>query len=322
MLLPEIVLEFFTEPMYYEYGNLNHVLIKCSQEQKENVRKQFTEEYMSKVQDEMKELADSYGCVALYNHDLNCFDVIAMIAEHHLDYVDENLDLIKSGDYYSTFDLTEIEEYGITIWDRDDGFLIEYEVPMYISDYGVSLIEGSGAVSYSLEKLVKQFPDVKYYGYAGFFANDDHGGECYQGEFYSSEEDRPVPDDYIGDCVRSVDWEEKFDIYEKNYEEISETELEELFEFAEVYAEYIDASFYKAILKYAIKANKYILVKEIINRKNIVTEENIMDLIDYAIENTQNGGDMQIQVLLMNYKHEHFPHMDPMKDFQGALNKL
>ena len=42
-----------------------------------------------------------------------------------------------------------------------------------------------------------------------------------------------------------------------------------------------------------------------------------MKFIDYAIEHTQKSGDMQIQVLLMNYKNEHFPNMDPMKDFNN-----
>ena len=36
-----------------------------------------------------------------------------------------------------------------------------------------------------------------------------------------------------------------------------------------------------------------------------------MELIDCAIEHTQNGGDVQIQVLLMNYKNDKFPDIDP-----------
>ena len=39
----------------------------------------------------------------------------------------------------------------------------------------------------------------------------------------------------------------------------------------------------------------------------IVTAEPLAELIDYAIKHTQQGGDMQIQVLLMEYRHEHFP---------------
>ena len=213
MLLPEIVLELLTNPMYDGYCNLNHVLIKCPQEQKENVRKWFTEIYMSKVQDEMKKLANYHGCVALYDHDLDSSDVRGIFSEDDLDYADEKLNLIKSGDYYSTFDLTKLEKYGITITDRDDGFLIKYGVPVYTEVHGFR-VEYSQAVEYSLEKLVKQFPDVKYYGYEGFFSNDPKGGESGQYEFYSSKEEIPVPDDYIGHSMRWVDWEEALDIYD------------------------------------------------------------------------------------------------------------
>lgn len=41
-----------------------------------------------------------------------------------------------------------------------------------------------------------------------------------------------------------------------------------------------------------------------------------MKFIDYAIEHIQNGGDIQIQVLLMNYKNDNLPYMDPLRNIK------
>ena len=70
------------------------------------------------------------------------------------------------------------------------------------------------------------------------------------------------------------------------------------------------------ILPYFIGIDDYATVKGLLEHGKFVTKRNIMKFIDYAIEHTQNGGDMQIQVLLMNYKNDNFPDMDPLKSIK------
>ena len=66
----------------------------------------------------------------------------------------------------------------------------------------------------------------------------------------------------------------------------------------------------------ALRARELIKVKVLLESGKFVTKRNIMKFVDYAIENTQKGGDMQIQVLIMNYRNEHFPDIDPLKSFK------
>ena len=70
------------------------------------------------------------------------------------------------------------------------------------------------------------------------------------------------------------------------------------------------------ILPYFIGIDDYATVKGLLEHGKFVTKRNIMKFIDHAIEHTQNGGDMQIQVLLMNYKNDNFPDMDPLKSIK------
>ena len=70
------------------------------------------------------------------------------------------------------------------------------------------------------------------------------------------------------------------------------------------------------ILPYFIDIDDYATVKGLLESGKCVTKRNIMKFIDYAIEHTQSGGDMQIQVLLMNYKNDNFPDMDPLKSIK------
>ena len=70
------------------------------------------------------------------------------------------------------------------------------------------------------------------------------------------------------------------------------------------------------ILPYFIDIDDYATVKGLLESGKFVTKRNIMKFIDHAIEHTQNGGDMQIQVLLMNYKNDNFPDMDPLKSIK------
>ena len=70
------------------------------------------------------------------------------------------------------------------------------------------------------------------------------------------------------------------------------------------------------ILPYFIDIDDYATVKGLLESGKFVTKRNIMKFIEHAIEHTQSGGDMQIQVLLMNYKNDNFPDMDPLKSIK------
>ncbi len=66
------------------------------------------------------------------------------------------------------------------------------------------------------------------------------------------------------------------------------------------------------VMKYFIRVNDYDTVKGLFECGEFVTDGNITLLLKMAVTNTQNGGDMQIQVYIMNYKNEHFPDSDPL----------
>ena len=70
------------------------------------------------------------------------------------------------------------------------------------------------------------------------------------------------------------------------------------------------------ILPYFIDIDDYATVKGLLESGKFVTKKSIMKFIEHAIEHTQSGGDMQIQVLLMNYKNDNFPDMDPLKSIK------
>ena len=68
---------------------------------------------------------------------------------------------------------------------------------------------------------------------------------------------------------------------------------------------YIKKNFSK-IIRYWIDKNDYPKVKGLVQSGAFITKRNIGGIIDYAIQNTQKGGNMEIQVMLMNYKNENF----------------
>lgn len=72
----------------------------------------------------------------------------------------------------------------------------------------------------------------------------------------------------------------------------------------------------KKIMTFYIDNNDYFTVKGLLESDRFVTENNIMNFIEYAVEHTQKGGDMQIQLILMNYKNDKFPSMNPFDDIK------
>ena len=63
----------------------------------------------------------------------------------------------------------------------------------------------------------------------------------------------------------------------------------------------------KHIINCVIERNDYDLLSKLVTINGVITKGNISQFIDHAIDNTQKGGDVKIQTLLIHYKNEYFP---------------
>ena len=70
------------------------------------------------------------------------------------------------------------------------------------------------------------------------------------------------------------------------------------------------------ILPYFIDLDDYETVKALFESGKFVTKRNIMKFQEYAIAHTQNGGDIQIQAYITDYRNKHFPDSDPLKNMK------
>ena len=73
---------------------------------------------------------------------------------------------------------------------------------------------------------------------------------------------------------------------------------------------YVKKNFTKA-LKSTIDNNDIETISAVCKRKDLLTKRNIDNLIEYAIQHTQNGGTVEIQALLMRYKNENIGFSTP-----------
>ena len=63
-----------------------------------------------------------------------------------------------------------------------------------------------------------------------------------------------------------------------------------------------------------IRANDYDTIRGLLESGLALSYEQITELLDYAAEHTQKGGDMQIQALLADYRHRQYPSSNPFAD--------
>ena len=77
----------------------------------------------------------------------------------------------------------------------------------------------------------------------------------------------------------------------------------------DVYA-YVKENFIK-MLRYAIDKNNVEIITAVCKRKDLLTKRNIDKLIEHAIQHTQNGGTVEIQVILMRYKNDNIGFSEP-----------
>lgn len=70
--------------------------------------------------------------------------------------------------------------------------------------------------------------------------------------------------------------------------------------------------YFSQVIVHVFKSERLDLLKGILDSGIFVNERNIFALINYAIKHTQKGGDPQMQLILTNYRMEHFPDLDPL----------
>lgn len=64
------------------------------------------------------------------------------------------------------------------------------------------------------------------------------------------------------------------------------------------------------MMRFAIDINDLTVIDLICARNDILNSKNIDKLIEYAIQNTQNGGSHEIQIMLINYKNDNIGFSD------------
>ena len=117
----------------------------------------------------------------------------------------------KYGDeigFYWDFDPYDFSEYGFEVQEKEYGFLITFNRFGYSTDEMPEEIFSSDAIKYYLDSLLKKYPDVAYYRYEGCVVIFHNTNETINEEYYSSENEIPETDDYIGERMSSLDWDE------------------------------------------------------------------------------------------------------------------
>ena len=148
----------------------------------------------------------------------------------------------KYGDeigFYWDFDPYDFSEYGFEVQEKEYGFLITFNRFGYSTDEMPEEIFSSDAIKYSLDSLLKKYPDVAYYRYEGCVVIFHNTNETINEEYYSSENEIPETDDYIGERMSSLDWDEVINSFSEYDEDINEETAKELTEFVEKYKDYI-----------------------------------------------------------------------------------
>ncbi|MBP3761790.1 MAG: hypothetical protein J6I55_10025, partial [Ruminococcus sp.] len=80
---------------------------------------------------------------------------------------------------------------------------------------------------------------------------------------------------------------------------------------SEAFDAYFKKNFLK-IFKFAIDSDNTEFATKVAEHGKLITKKNIDKLIDYAREKKK----LEMSVILMNYKNEHFGFDDPLKDFR------
>lgn len=312
----------------------NHVCVVCPPEKRELFKKLFEQEYTAH---RIKEMTDLLEELTEKSVELDRDSDRRVYIDEYNDeedddenYEDDEDNVVEKVNGYSwTFDRNDIKEYGVTIESTDEGFLITNDdIPIYTQWDGDSMVGSSNAIPVVLNNIKRSIQEIEYYGCVGFGWSDSHYGETVYSEFNSNEEngnDTSVVYDYVGKKLNKLlkdegGFQESFEdqIEECLDEYDDEYDANDLSGFFDLYKSYIDDEgmnyLAKTLIPLYIKKNDYKSIKTISEWNNAITEENILEFIELASENVDNGGDVQITAFLLNYKNEHFPEMTPMKD--------
>lgn len=305
MSIPEVIMWAIND----SEENLNHVSIECPQEKRELFKELFEEKFTSEKIREMTALVKDQS-VELYD-DYNRY----VDKEGNSD---SDIELTEDGFSWS-FNPHKLSNYDVSILSTDNGFLITYGIPMYTVHFGDYTIDTSFALQSTLDYVKNKIPELEYDGCDCYCWIEVRMGDSEYNEFSSRDkkDNENIANDYIGKKLNELFNSERFlDSFEERLDD--DYDPDELIDFIILYKGYIDeeciCNISKILIPLYIKENDYKSIKTISEWNNAITEENILEFIELASENVDNGGDVQITAFLLNYKNEHFPEMTPMKD--------
>lgn len=162
-------------PLAYTEGEIcAHVTV--SDENKEDVKKLFEQEYLKAVKKEMIDATDGSRPICLYSSEEKYVSPESESEQNEMEI----------DGYYWSFDPTVIDNFGTRVYDTEEGFNVSYDTPMYAIPFGeFSVCDSSNAVIAALSKVEKAFSEISYYGIETFDWTDEHGGE-FECHFYSN----------------------------------------------------------------------------------------------------------------------------------------
>ena len=70
------------------------------------------------------------------------------------------------------------------------------------------------------------------------------------------------------------------------------------------------------VLELFIDFNDYDMIKGLLESGDFVNEKDIIEIAEYSILNTQNGGNVQIQAYIFDYRMRKFPHYSSLIDLK------
>lgn len=301
MSIPEEVLWAFDD----NGEDCNHVYVECPLEKRELFKELFAEEYTSEKISEMTSLVDNHKVLL----DGNEFCHVTKEGNSYSDIV-----LTENG-FSWTFDPHILDNYKILIQPTNDGFLISWGTPVYLIGDGI-MVGYSHAIHSTLDFIKSKIPEIEYDGCEGYCWSDRHGGESVYNEFSSRKKNNSEKNiyDYVGKILNSLLHDEYFvDSFRKRLEE-NGCDPKELLDFFNLYRRYIDeeciCNISKILIPASINEDDYETIKTISEWKNAITEENILEFIEFASENVDEGGEEQIVEFLLEYKNKHFPNIE------------
>lgn len=185
----------------FPFGSLNHAVILCDDENREEIKNKFKELCVQNIVDEMKSLAGKN----LIGVSINGVDDFRVLQKDEVSgYSNDSDYYVLDDELVAYFDPKELIDYlDIVTSETANNLLISYSTIVYYDGgYGEHMMGFCSAFSDALKTMKKQYPNIKYYGYEGYAWSDVHGGQAEEYEFHSPCFTAPERYDYVGKKIR------------------------------------------------------------------------------------------------------------------------